>query len=121
MHKVSAGGHVSEKRAPNPRAEKPGRGGGAGQRSPFASPIAWLVLVALAVFLFRAFQDVGVRRIGYSQWKDMLRAGSFEKVVVGPDWVRGYPKPVGAGEDSSKRAASGNGNQALPYVANRMP
>ena len=69
------------------KATRPGTG-----RSPFSSPAAWLVLIALAVFLFRAFQDVGVRRIGYSQWKEMLRAGSFERVVVGPDFVRGYPR-----------------------------
>jgi cell division protease FtsH len=109
------------KKTPNPRAEKPGRGGGPG-RSPFASPVAWLVLVALAVFLFRAFQDVGVRRIGYSQWKDMLRAGSFEKVVVGPDWVRGYPKAAGTpvAVEDGQRPRGANGNAALPYVANRL-
>jgi cell division protease FtsH len=81
-------------------------------RSPFSSPAAWLVLIALAVFLFRAFQDVGVRRIGYSQWKEMLRSGSFERVVVGPDFVRGYPKAPD-GDEKSK-------GQALPYVSNRM-
>jgi cell division protease FtsH len=84
-------------------------------RSPFASPAAWLVLIALAVFLFRAFQDVGVRRVGYSQWKQMLTSGSFERVVVGPDWVRGYPKPADGAEDRGK----GN-SQAMPYVANRL-
>ncbi len=79
-------------------------------KSPFSSPIAWLVLIALAVFLFRAFQDVGVRRVTYSQWKQMLSSGSFQRVVVGPDWVRGYPKQEG----------DAKGGQGLPYVATRI-
>ncbi len=70
----------------------------------------------MAVFLFRAFQDVGVRRIGYSQWKGMLTSGSFERVVIGPDWVRGYPKPVEGGTE----AGAGKAQQALPYVATRI-
>ena len=88
-------------------------------RSPFASPVAWLVLIALAVFLFRAFQDVGVRRVGYSQWKEMLKSGTFERVVVGPDWIRGYPKPTTTapeGDPSKARA----GGQGLPYLATRL-
>ncbi len=89
-------------------------------RSPFASPVAWLVLIALAVFLFRAFQDVGVRRIGYSQWKDMLKSGSFERVVVGPDWVRGYPKPAAASPEGGDTSRARGGGQALPYVATRL-
>jgi len=104
------------KKLPNPRGDKTSRSTTPG-RSPFASPLAWLVLVALAVFLFRAFQDVGVRRIGYSQWKEMLRSGSFEKVVVGPDWVRGYPKSA-ATDERGRASAGGN---ALPYMANRLP
>jgi cell division protease FtsH len=80
-------------------------------KSPVASPVAWLLLIALAVFLFRAFQGVGVRRVSYSQWKDMLSSGAFERVVVGPDWVRGYPKPV---------ARSADGSAGLPYAATRI-
>ena len=88
-------------------------------RVPLASPAAWLVLIALAVFLFRAFQDVGVRRIPYSQFKDMVRQSTFERVVVGPDWVRGIPKPV---EGAAPAAEKGEkGGQALPYVATRIP
>jgi cell division protease FtsH len=100
----------------NSRGEKSTRPPGQ-PRVSFASPAAWLVLIALAVFLFRAFQDVGVRRIGYSQLKDMIQQGSFEKVVIGPDWVRGYPKPVeGAAPSEGERSG-----QVLPYVATRVP
>jgi cell division protease FtsH len=75
------------------------------------------VLIALAVFLFRAFQDVGVRRVPYSQFKDMVRQGSFERIVIGPDWVRGFPKPV----EGSATAESDRGAQALPYLTTRVP
>ncbi|OFX19670.1 MAG: cell division protein FtsH [Anaeromyxobacter sp. RBG_16_69_14] len=98
------------------RQERPGRAPG---RSPFASPVAWLVLIAFAVFMFRAFQDVGVHRVGYSQWKEMLKGGSFERVVVSPEWVRGYPKPAAPLPDNDASKAKGGG-QALPYVATRL-
>jgi cell division protease FtsH len=75
------------------------------------------VLIALAVFLFRAFQDVGVRRVPYSQFKDMVRQGSFERIVIGPDWVRGFPKPV----EGSATAEGDRGAQALPYLTTRVP
>ena len=92
-----------------PRVSAPGR-------SPFSSPVAWLVLLALAVFLFRAFQDVGVRRVTLSEFRRMVQSGSFEKVVVGPDWVRGYPKPA------QPAAGKGGGeSQGVPYVATRIP
>jgi cell division protease FtsH len=100
-----------DKKAQGQRGER-GGGGRGPSRIPLASPAAWLVLIALAVFLFRAFQDVGVRRIPYSQFKDMIRQGSFEKVVIGPDWVRGVPKGV-EGDDK--------GGQAMPYMATRIP
>jgi len=100
---------ADDKKAQGQRAER-----GRGQpRIPLASPAAWLVLIALAVFLFRAFQDVGVRRVPYSQFKDMIRQGSLEKVVIGPEWVRGIPKGVGGEADK--------GGQALPYMATRIP
>jgi cell division protease FtsH len=113
---MGAGGSVADPNKGGARQDKAGRTPG---RSPFASPAAWLILIALAVFLFRAFQDVGVRRIGYSQWKEMLASGAFERVVVGPDWVRGYPKPtaVASEGDPSKPKPSGQG---LPYVATRL-
>jgi cell division protease FtsH len=69
--------------------------------------------------MFRAFQDVGVHRVGYSQWKEMLKSGSFERVVVSPDWVRGYPKPTAPLPDTDASKAKGGG-QALPYVATRL-
>jgi cell division protease FtsH len=113
MHMLAGGGggRVPDHPKGAGRQDKGAKGAG---RSPFASPIAWLVLIALAIFLFRAFQDVGVRRTTYSQWKEMLRSGSFSRVVVGPDWVRGYPKP--AVEDGAERGR----DQGLPYVATRL-
>jgi len=96
------------------RPDRPGRG-----RSPLLSPLAWLVLVALGLFLFRAFQDVGVRRIEYSQWKEMLRSGAFDRVVVGPDWVRGFPK-ASAARNAPNQPQSPSVGPALPYMATRI-
>ena len=102
---------AQDRKAPHPRGDRPSRPG-----LPLASPAAWLVLIALAIFLFRAFQDVGVRRVGYSEFKEMIRQNAFERVVIGPDWVRGYPRPP-SGEKTAERGAQ----QAVPYVATRIP
>jgi cell division protease FtsH len=99
-----------------PQGQRSERGRVGGPRIPLASPAAWLVLIALAVFLFRAFQDVGVRRIPYSQFKDMVRQSTFERIVIGPDWVRGIPKQV-----DGQPAEGDKGGQALPYLATRIP
>src|SRR6266498_3569748 len=99
-----------------PQGQRAERGRSGQPRIPIASPAAWLVLIALALFLFRAFQDVGVRRIPYSQFKEMVRQGSFERVVIGPDWVRGVPKGV-----DGKPSEGDKGGQALPYMATRIP
>jgi cell division protease FtsH len=100
---------VADDKKPQGQRTERGR---ASPRIPLASPVAWLILIALAVFLFRAFQDVGVRHVTYSQFKEMVSKGSFERIVIGPDWVRGIPK---APEGAEK------GGQALPYVATRIP
>ena len=105
---------MANERKNQPRGERGPRLGNQ-PRLPLASPAAWLVLIALAVFLFRAFQEVGVSRIPYSQFKAMIREGSFERVVIGPDWVRGIPK------DAAARKAEGGDGQAAPYLANRIP
>ncbi len=99
-----------------PQGQRGERGRGGQPRIPIASPAAWLVLIALAVFLFRAFQDVGVRRIPYSQFKEMVRQGSFERIVIGPEWVRGIPKGL-----DDKSGEADKGGQALPYMATRIP
>ena len=106
---------ADDRKSHGQRGDRPPRLGNQA-RWPLASPAAWLVLIALAVFLFRAFQDVGVRRIQYSQFKEMIRQSSFERIVIGPDWVRGIPKPVAGAPQDNDRSG-----QAMPYVANRIP
>ncbi|HVO18997.1 MAG TPA: ATP-dependent zinc metalloprotease FtsH [Anaeromyxobacter sp.] len=91
-----------------------GRRFGGPPRVSLASPLAWLALVALAVLLFRAFQDVGVRRVPYSEFKAMIKGSAFERVVIGPDWVRGIPKPEAGGQAQGVAAA-------LPVTATRIP
>ena len=107
---------TSDKKAKGQRDRTPARAAGTPPRVPYASPAAWLILIALAVFLFRAFQDVGVRHVPYSEFKEMIRQGSFERVVIGPEWVRGFPRPV-----DGQAAQGDKGGQALPYVATRIP
>ncbi len=107
------------KKAQGPGGERGARSGGS-PRLPLASPVAWLALLVLAVFLFRAFQDVGVRRIAYSDFKEMVRQGAFERVVIGPDWVRGIPRP-GVAKTDERRPAGSERAPALPFLATRIP
>ncbi len=75
-----------------PRGERgPPRAGGpaAIRLTPY---LVWLVVVATVALGLRAFQDSQVQPIAYSDFKAALRGGAFERVVVGPDWVRGVPK-----------------------------
>ena len=76
------------------------------------SPVAWLALIALGLFLFRTLQDAGQHRLPYSEFKEMVRQGAFERVVIGPDWIRGYPKRAADGDASGR---------ASPQQATRVP
>jgi cell division protease FtsH len=116
-----------------PRGQRGDRGprpGGVG-RMPMGSPALWLVFIALAIFAFRAFQDVGVHRVPYSALKERIRAGAYERVVIGADWVRGIPKGAAAGATAGqaepergapeKAAPGGVAPPVLPDQANRIP
>ncbi len=62
-------------------------------RLPIGSPLGYLLLVFLGFLFFRnAFQDVGTRRVTYSEFKDALRKGQFAKVQISNDWVKGFLK-----------------------------
>jgi cell division protease FtsH len=71
--------------------------------------VAWLVLILLAFALFRVFDSSTSKPIGYSEFKDRIRSGAYQRVVIGPDWVKGFPK----GADAER--------QAMPDRANRIP
>jgi cell division protease FtsH len=77
-------------------------------RLPLASPVAWLVLILLAFALFRVFDSSTSRPVPYSEFKDRVKSGAYERVVIGPDWVKGFPKGAEA-------------RQVMPDRANRIP
>jgi cell division protease FtsH len=101
----------------NPRGkrhEKPPR------RFRLGSPLGYILLLVLGFFLFRnVFQDAGVRRVTYSQFKDAIRGGKFARVQLGQDWVKGFlPDNTAAAPAGSHdfRAEPG----PLPWVAARV-
>jgi cell division protease FtsH len=88
------------------------------------SPLGYILLLVLGFLLFRnVFQDAGVRRVGYSQFREAVEAGQFNRVQLSPEWVKGFlkdntsPPPPQPGQD---RALRGELN-ALPWMAYRVP
>ncbi len=110
----------------NPRGKKhdrPAGGPGAGGRIPrFGSPLGYVLLIVLGFMLFRSFfQDAGVRKVSYSQFKEAVRSGQFTRVQVAPDWVKGYlPADTVAApsEDAPQTFRAQPGS--LPWMANRV-
>jgi cell division protease FtsH len=75
--------------------------------------------LVLGFFLFRnVFQDAGVRRVSYSQFKDAVRAGQFLRVQLADEWVKGY-LPENTAAAPADRAGRGEPG-ALPWMANRV-
>src|SRR3954471_4679754 len=105
----------------NPRGKKhePPQGPGMG-RFRLGSPLGYVILLVLGFLLFRnVFQDAGVRRVTYSQFKDGVRNGMFQRVQLSPDWVRGYlPDNTAAAPSGPKTFRSEPA--ALPWMANRV-
>jgi cell division protease FtsH len=78
------------------------------------TPTLWVALLVIGVFGWRALQDVGARKVETSEFKRLLSEGAFTKVVLGPDWVRGLPKP-GVKLPGAKEAKAGT-----PVAAGRL-
>jgi cell division protease FtsH len=90
-------------------------------RLPIGSPLGYLLLVFLGFLFFRnAFQDVGTRRVTYSEFKDALRKGQFAKVQISNDWVKGFLK-----ENTVAAPAGGQAPRSqpssVPWLAHRVP
>jgi cell division protease FtsH len=111
---------------PGPRGKKPekpattpGKGG-----FKLGSPLGYILLLVLGFLLFRnVFQDAGVRRVSYSQFREGVEAGQFNRVQISPEWVKGFlkdntsPPPPQPGQE---RALRGELN-ALPWMAYKVP
>jgi cell division protease FtsH len=111
---------------PGPRGKKPekpattpGKGG-----FKLGSPLGYILLLVLGFLLFRnVFQDAGVRRVSYSQFREGVEGGQFNRVQISPEWVKGFlkdntsPPPPQPGQE---RALRGELN-ALPWMAYKVP
>ncbi len=105
----------------NPRSKKSEKAPGVGTRLPrMGSPMGYGVLLVLGFLLFRNFfQDAGVRKVTYSQFKDAVRSGQFVKVQLASDYVKGIlPENTVASptDDKTFRAVPA----ALPWQATRV-
>ena len=80
--------------------------------------MGYVILLVLAFFLFRnMFQDAGVHRVSYSQFKDAIKAGQFNRVQLTPDSVKGLlPEPAPAKDKVALRPES----ELLPWMAYRI-
>ncbi len=111
---------MSTQPAKDPRAGK--RPGGTTPPTPprmrFASPIGILLLLLAGFLLFRGlFENVGVRRVPYSEFQSSLEEGRFGRVVIGEGWVKGYPQAPATGTGEAPAA----GQAPLPWLANTVP
>ncbi len=105
----------------NPRGKKPEK---PQPKTPkgfkFGSPLGYILLIALGFLLFRnVFEDVGVRRVSYSQFKEAVGKGQFARVQITPDSVKGFLPPgtaVAAPEDNFRTEPA-----QLPWMAHRIP
>jgi cell division protease FtsH len=111
----------------NPRGKKTEKPNGFGRPMRFGSPMGYVLLLVLGFVLFRnVFQDVGVRKVTYSQFKDAVRNGQFARVQLGNDWVKGFlpenvsaaPPPSTADRTVDKTFRSEPAQ--LPWMASRV-
>jgi cell division protease FtsH len=104
----------------NPRGRKFDKRSDGNRLFRFGSPMAYVVLLVIGFLIFRSvFQEAGVRKVPYSQFKEAVQKGQFVRVQIASDWVRGYaPESAhAAADEKSPRSEVG----PLPWLANRVP
>jgi cell division protease FtsH len=80
-----------------------------------------VLLLVLAFLLFRnVFEDAGVRKVTYSQFRDAVTQNQFVRVQLTNDWVKGYlpENTAAAPPDSSKSFRTEPAT--LPWMAYRV-
>ena len=93
----------------------------------FGSPLGYVLLLVLGFMLFRnVFQDAGVRRVSYSQFREAVQQGQFSRVQVATDWVKGFRKEDAPAPEPQSKDTGGLGTlrgepSALPWLAYRVP
>src|SRR5215217_1763190 len=105
-----------------PRGKKSEKPGTPGKGFKFGSPLGYILLLVLGFLLFRnVFQDAGVRRVSYCQFRDAVESGNFSRVQISNEWVKGFlkdtaqPPPPAQGERPLRGEPS-----ALPWMAYRV-
>jgi cell division protease FtsH len=109
----------------NPRGKKPEKAPPPNQGPRpfrFGSPLGYILLLVLGFFLLRSvFQDVGVRRVTYSQFKEAVAEGNFTRVVIEGQSVRGYLPPQTEAAPEGAEAGVRAERAQLPWMAHRVP
>jgi cell division protease FtsH len=84
------------------------------------SPLVYAVILIVGFLLFRSFfQDAGVRKVAYSQFKEAVEKGQFVRVQLATDWVKGFlPESTSAAPPEQKTFRSDPG--PMPWLANRV-
>ncbi|HZH04750.1 MAG TPA: ATP-dependent zinc metalloprotease FtsH, partial [Myxococcaceae bacterium] len=88
------------------------------------SPFSYVLLIALGFLLFRnVFQDAGVRRVSYSQFREGVEQGQFTRVQIAPDYVKGFLKENTAAAPAAPEAGREEGARpsSNPWLAYRVP
>ncbi|MFW5878988.1 MAG: ATP-dependent metallopeptidase FtsH/Yme1/Tma family protein, partial [Myxococcota bacterium] len=79
-------------------------------------PIIWAIFIALGYLLFRSMVgEPGVHPVSYSELKQELREGRFDKVVLTDEVVRAYPKDE-ASEQENGTAPEESGSEETPEI-----
>src|SRR4051812_17317615 len=108
----------------NPRGRQRDKPPTKGPRFKLGSPLGYVLLLVLGFMLFRnVFQDAGVRRVTYSQFKEAVRQGQFARVQLANDWMKGYlPENNAAAppEEQGAPRAFRRPPSALPWMAARV-
>src|SRR5262245_4879696 len=106
--------------SPNPRGKKFEKKPDPSRFFRLGSPLAYLLVLVLGFLLFRSiFQDAGVRKVAYSQFKEAVQSGQFVRVQIANDWVKGFlPENTSAAPEQPKGHRSEPG--PMPWLANRV-
>ncbi|HYO57587.1 ATP-dependent metallopeptidase FtsH/Yme1/Tma family protein, partial [Archangium sp.] len=87
----------------------------------FGSPLGYILLLVLGFMLFRnVFQDAGVQRKSYSEFRQAIQEDRFSRVQLSPDWVKGFLKEMGAPPASGGAERLRSEPGALPWLAYRV-
>jgi cell division protease FtsH len=92
----------------------------------FGSPLGYILLLVLGFMLFRnVFQDAGVHRVTYSEFRQAIKDGRFSRVVLSQDSMKGFLDPSATPPPANTNTAPGSGPlrgepSALPWLAYRV-